>query len=627
MPSPFFLYLGSVVNHLSAQKKWRLCLLLLACLSSVGCDRSAEEIATHSSPHALPDRPTDRPTDRMPATASPADASKAVGDAIRFTDESVVPAVTRQLKLLQQCLQSPDADVPVWVTERFSASSLRPSNLAVIFRSEDFTVWRQDQSLLGDEQRFDFQRAFSQLRQVFSPDQEIHFSVHVYEVEKQADQIVTRAHIEIDGQSDRGLVEIDAHWHVTWKPSKAEESLELLEIEVAAFEEVLLKRTKPWFGDMTAAVFRNSKSFSTQLAYDNTHWRRRIERHHIIDKSGHHGLAVGDINSDGLDDLYVCQPGGLPNRLYLQQSDGSVVDGSAEAGVDFHDNTRSALLIDFDNNGSQDLVLATVSGVLFLRNDGHGRFTLANNITAIVDAYSMAAADYDHDGDLDIYACRYYRADADSLALPIPAPYFDAQNGGANYLIRNEGEWRTSNATLAAGLDQNNNRFSYAAIWIDFDHDGDQDLYVANDFGRNNLYRNDGIPGGPPKFTDVALKVGMQDGAFGMSATSGDFDRDGWEDVYIANMFSSAGSRISRMADFKPELDKTKRAKYQHLARGNTLFRNSAGGAFEDVSVLSGVTMGRWSWGSLFTDFDNNGWPDLIVANGYITGDRPQDDL
>ncbi len=92
-------------------------------------------------------------------------------------------------------------------------------------------------------------------------------------------------------------------------------------------------------------------------------------------------------------------------------------------------------------------------------------------------------------------------------------------------------------------------------------------------------------------------------------------------------MFSSAGSRISRMADFKPELDKTKRAKYQHLARGNTLFRNSAGGAFEDVSVLSGVTMGRWSWGSLFTDFDNNGWPDLIVANGYITGDRPQDDL
>ena len=101
----------------------------------------------------------------------------------------------------------------------------------------------------------------------------------------------------------------------------------------------------------------------------------------------------------------------------------------------------------FDNNGSQDLILATVSGILFLKNNGAAAFSLANNITAIIDAYSLAAADYDNDGDLDIYACRYYQADADPLALPIPAPYFDAQNGGENFLIRNEGHWRTSNAT------------------------------------------------------------------------------------------------------------------------------------------------------------------------------------
>ncbi len=94
----------------------------------------------------------------------------------------------------------------------------------------------------------------------------------------------------------------------------------------------------------------------------------------------------------------------------------------------------------------------------------------------------MAAADYDRDGDLDIYACRYYQADADPLALPVPTPYFDAQNGGENYLIQNEGNWRTTNATIVSGLDQNNNRFSYAAIWIDFDQDGDQDLYVANGY-------------------------------------------------------------------------------------------------------------------------------------------------
>ena len=138
--------------------------------------------------------------------------------------------------------------------------------------------------------------------------------------------------------------------------------------------------------------------------------------------------------------------------------------------------------------------------------------------------------------------------------------------------------------------------------------------------------RNNG-PTATPQFTDVALEIGMQNGAFGMSAAAGDFDRDGWEDIYVGNMYSSAGSRISRMPEFKPEISDDNRAKFQHLARGNTLFKNHAGREFEDVSVESKITMGRWSWGSLFIDIDNNGWQDLIVTNGYITGDKATDDL
>ena len=93
----------------------------------------------------------------------------------------------------------------------------------------------------------------------------------------------------------------------------------MLSIDVEAFEEVHLHRDRPWFSDCTTSVFRHTDSFAQQLVYGNTHWQKRIERHHIIDKSGHHGLAIGDVNGDGLDDLYVCQPGGLPNRLYVQQ--------------------------------------------------------------------------------------------------------------------------------------------------------------------------------------------------------------------------------------------------------------------------------------------------------------------
>ena len=83
-------------------------------------------------------------------------------------------------------------------------------------------------------------------------------------------------------------------------------------------------------------------------------------------------------------------------------------------------------------------------------------------------------------------------------------PYHDANNGGRNVLLRNDGRWRFSHATVRAGLDVKNRRFSYAAAWEDFDNDGDQDLYVANDFGRNNLYRNDS-----GRFTDIAAAAAM----------------------------------------------------------------------------------------------------------------------
>ena len=110
-----------------------------------------------------------------------------------------------------------------------------------------------------------------------------------------------------------------------------------------------------------------------------------------------------------------------------------------------------------------------------------------------------------------------------------------------------------------------------------------------------------------------------------MSATLSDYDRDGLQDIYVSNMFSAAGNRVTFDPRFKPDESPETRARFQHLARGNSLFRNRGDGTFEDVSEPMGVTMGRWSWGSLFADINNDGWDDLLVANGFITGRKPDD--
>jgi hypothetical protein len=206
--------------------------------------------------------------------------------------------------------------------------------------------------------------------------------------------------------------------------------------------------------------------------------------------------------------------------------------------------------------------------------------------------------------------------------------YHDANDGGRNILYRNDtprgGVWKFADATAETGLEANNRRYSFAAAWEDNDGDGDIDLYVANDFGRNNLYRNDLRPGGRARFEDAAAAAGAEDRASGMSVSWGDYDRDGLMDLYIGNMFSAAGSRVIAQPLFKPDAAPEVKERLQRFARGNTLLRNQ-GGSFADRSVEAGVTMGRWAWSSNFADLDGDGWEDLVVANGYITTDDPGD--
>ena len=369
-------------------------------------------------------------------------------------------------------------------------------------------------------------------------------------------------------------------------------------------------------------MLAGNASWHDQLRFGVPHWLPRLEVMLGFDSTGHQGVAVGDVNNDGLEDVYICQGGGLPNRLFVQQADGSALDVSREAGVDVMDLTRSALLIDLDNDGDQDLVLTQEYGLLLLENDGTGKFTYRDQVRFVGQATSIVAADYDVDGDLDIYACVYH----DSLRSGMrefgnPMPYHDANNGGRNIMLRNDGDWTFTDVTAEVGLDENNTRWSFAAGWEDYDNDGHVDLYVANDFGRNNLYRNNG----DGTFSDVAAAAGVEDISAGMSVTWADVNHDGWMDLYVGNMFSSAGNRITYQRQFKPGVDEATVAQFQRHARGNSLFLNNGDGTFRDASVEAGVTMGRWAWATDFVDINNDGFEDIIVTNGYLTNTLADD--
>ncbi len=408
-------------------------------------------------------------------------------------------------------------------------------------------------------------------------------------------------------------------WKQVWRNGKL--------LEFKPLEETRVRSAKPLFRDITGHCFGAAPAFRDQLVKGNTWWRSRLDAAAGIDVYGSNGIAVGDIDNDGRDEIYVCQPGGLPNRLFKMRPDGTMEDITESSGLGVLDDTTCALFVDFRNSGKQDVVVLRGSGPLLFLNDGRGKFTLRPDAfrfkTAPQGSFTgMAAADYDRDGRVDLYLCCYvYFQSEDQYRYPVP--YHDARNGPPNFLFRNnltsEGG-QFEDATQDAGLNQNNDRYSFAPAWCDYDGDGWPDLYVANDFGRNNLYRNVG-----GKFQDVAAEAGVEDIGPGMSATWVDYDGDGWPDLYVANMWSAPGQRIVRDPAFQPSQELAEA--YRRHTKGNSLYRNLGTGKFAETSGAEGVEMGRWAWSSDAFDFDNDGSPEIYVTTGMLSNPKSKADL
>lgn len=525
-----------------------------------------------------------------------------------------------QLKRLGEWLGENEPQLPSHLfASGFVASDLKPSELEQVLNGPRFIVnrWRPVDRPAAETTIEQIADAFRDLLPA-GEGNAVEFKIIGVDMTTDFAATAVRCHLASEGATS--TVQRNAMWKCRWTDIETDRP-KMISIELEQFEEISC-HARELYSDRTHALFQEEPCFLKHLALPLDHWRDRLDWRFGWQVVGAHGLSIGDVNGDGLDDVYVSETGGLPNRLLLQQPDGTVRDIARAAGVDVIEPTRSALIVDLDNDGDQDLVAAVARFVLVFENDGSAKFKRHPVLQGASMIRSLASADFNNDGLLDVYACGYNLRSGDAIGLGRPLPYHDANNGAPSYLMQNLGGFRFKDVTNEVGFGANNTRFSYAAAWEDFDNDGDLDLYVANDFGRNNLYRNDN-----GHFRDVAAEAGVEDVAAGMSVSWGDYNRDGLPDIYVGNMFSSAGNRIAYQRRFKSDVDDATKSMYQRHARGNSLFENVGDGTFRDVSQTAGVTEGRWAWGSNFVDINNDGWRDLVVANGMVTGTQDSGDL
>ena len=337
------------------------------------------------------------------------------------------------------------------------------------------------------------------------------------------------------------------------------------------------------------------------------------------------GVVVFDYNNDGWQDIYVASkpswsesPDQIDgaNALYRNDGNGAFTDVAAEAGVDeLMGLSNGGCAADYDNDGDQDLYVTNWGASKLFQNNGSGTFHDVTDLAGLGDpdpsyrSMGCAWGDYDRDGHLDFVVVRHME-ESDMDALDLRAFYLAVRPLG---LFHNNGDGTFTEISHLLGDIGSPGKIpgeygnlwgaGFQPGWLDFDNDGDPDLYVVNDFGHdaqpNVLWRNDGPAADATwQFEDISRNSRADVAMFGMGLAVGDYDLDGHFDLYVTNI------------------------------EDNVLLRNNGDGlTFTETAADAEAGMGafqrrqRVSWGTVFFDYDNDGWEDLYVASGHLDSD------
>jgi enediyne biosynthesis protein E4 len=329
------------------------------------------------------------------------------------------------------------------------------------------------------------------------------------------------------------------------------------------------------------------------------------------------GIAFYDYDDDGWLDIFVVNGWrlqGFPRgqepvcHLYKNNRDGTFTDVTLKAGVAHSGWGQGVCVGDYNNDGHEDLFISYYGRNVLYRNNGNGTFTDVTAQAGLVDKRTRwntgcAFVDYDRDGNLDLFVANYIDMDLKTAPVPESGPCLykgimvacgpPGLTGGKNILYRNNGDGTFTDVSESTGILNENGTFGLGVVCADFDNDGWPDIYVANDSQPSALYHNDG----KGKFTDIGIDSGAAlspDGKpqAGMGVSVADYDGDGKLDIVKTNF---AGDTHS-------------------------LYRNRGNNDFEDTTFSAGIGLNTryLGWGCGFFDFDNDGWPDILVCNGHV---------
>jgi hypothetical protein len=342
------------------------------------------------------------------------------------------------------------------------------------------------------------------------------------------------------------------------------------------------------------------------------------EKRYILESmSG--GVGLFDCDNDGKLDIVVVngstvdrfrQGGDLLVTLYHQDADSHFTDITQQAGLTRKGWGMGVAVADFDNDGRLDLFVTGYGGTALYRNLGNCKFEDVTERAGLkVDGLTTGAAwaDYDRDGFVDLFVARYVHVDINKL----PEPGSDQHNcrykgllvqcgpwgmeGETDFLFHNRGDGTFEDLSKKAGVSDPAKHYGLGAVWGDYDNDGWPDLYVANDAGPNYLYHNkhDGTFEEVGLLSGTALSgEGQEQGSMGVDF--GDFDHDGLLDIVVTNFAEQADDLYHNEGPTRGFLDLAWSSKI-----GQTVYPYVR-------------------WGTGFVDFDNDGWPDIFVASGHV---------